>query len=67
MERQALINDLSREIETLTRLHIQHGLHRTKGFANQKSNIEKLIRDNGVNLKKELDPLTRQLYHRYFE
>ena len=67
MERQAVINDLSREIETLTRLHIQHGLHRTKGFANQKRNIEKLIRDNGVNLRKELDPLTRQLYHRYFE
>ena len=67
MERKAVIDDLSREIQTLARLHIQYGLHRTKGFANQKNNIEKLIRDNGVNLKKELDPLTRQLYHRYFE
>ena len=66
MERQAVINDLSREIETLTRLHIQHGLHRTKGFANQKSNIEKLIQDNDINLKKELDPLVLNLYRRYF-
>ena len=67
MERQAVIRNLSGEIETLARLHIQHGLHDTKGFANQKSSIEKLIRDNGVNLKKELDPLTLQLYRRYFE
>ena len=36
MERQAVIRDLSAEIETLARLHIQHGLHHTQGFANQK-------------------------------
>ena len=66
MERQAVIRNLSREIETLARLHIQHGLHHTKGFANQKISIEKLIQDNEVNLKKELDPLTLHLYHRYF-
>ncbi len=67
MERQAVIENISREIQTLARLHIQHGLHRTKGFAAQKSSIERLIRDNDVNLKKELDPLMRLLYHRYFE
>ena len=66
MERQAVIRDLSAEIETLARLHIQHGLHHTKGFANQKRNIEKLIQDNEVNLKKELDPLVLNLYRRYF-
>ena len=43
MERQAVIRDLSAEIETLARLHIQHGLHHTRGFANQKNSIEKLI------------------------
>jgi hypothetical protein len=67
MERQAVIRDLSKRIETLTRLHIQYGLHHTKGFAAQKQSIEKLIQDNGVNLKKELDPLTLSLYRRYFE
>ena len=66
MERQAVIRDLSAEIETLARLHIQHGLHHTRGFANQKSNIEKLIQDNDINLKKELDPLVLNLYRRYF-
>lgn len=66
MDRQTVIRNLSSEIETLTRLHIQHGLHRTKGFDKQKSNIEKLIRDNEVDLKRELDPLTHNLYRRYF-
>ncbi len=67
MERQKVIRDLSAEIETLTRLHIQYGLHHTKGFAKQKSSIEKLIQDHEVNLKTELDPLTLSLYRRYFE
>lgn len=67
MDRNAVIRDLRTEIETLTRLHIQHGLHGTEGFAYQKSNIEKLIQDNEIDLKRELDPLTRNLYRRYFE
>ena len=67
MERQAVIRDLSAEIETLARLHIQHGLQHTQGFAKQKNNIEKLIQDHEVNLKKELDPLVLNLYRRYFE
>ena len=66
MERQAVIRDLSAEIETLARLHIQHGLHQTAGFAKQKTNIEKLIQDHEVNLRKELDPLVLNLYRRYF-
>ena len=66
MERQAVIRDLSAEIETLARLHIQHGLHHTAGFAKQKTNIEKLIQDHEVNLRKELDPLVLNLYRRYF-
>ena len=32
-----------------------------------KTNIEKLIQDNDINLKKELDPLVLNLYRRYFE
>jgi len=66
MERQAVIRDLSAEIETLARLHIQHGLHHTAGFAKQKTSIEKLIQDHEVNLRKELDPLVLNLYRRYF-
>jgi hypothetical protein len=66
MERQIVIHQLSSEIETLARLHIQHGLHHTQGFAKQKKNIAKLIEEYEVNPKQELDPLTLHLYRRYF-
>ena len=66
MERQIVIRHLSTEIETLARLHIQHGLHHTQGFVKQKKDIEKLIEDYEVNPRQELDPLTLHLYRRYF-
>ena len=66
MERNAILCDLRTQLETLTRLHIQHGLHQTKGFAAQKQKIEKLIQDNEIKLKEELDPVSRNLYRRYF-
>ena len=62
-----MFRDLSSQIETLTRLHIQHGLQRTPGFDAQKNSITRLIRDNEIDLNRELDPLTRNLYRRYFE
>ena len=43
MERQAVIRDLSARIETLARLHIQHGLHHTQGFVRQKEGITRLM------------------------
>ena len=67
MDRQTVIRDLSSQIETLTRLHIQHGLQRTPGFDAQKNSITRLIRDNEIDLNRELDPLTRNLYRRYFK
>ena len=67
MERQAVIRDLRERIETLARLHIQHGLHHTQGFVRQKEGINRLIRDNEVDLRQELDPLVLNLYRRYFE
>ena len=66
MERQAVIHDLRAEIETLARLHIQHGLQHTQGFAQQKRRIARLIQENEIDLKKELDPLSLNLYRRYF-
>ena len=67
MDRQTMLRTLTTEIETLTRLHIQHGLQNTKGFEKQKTNIEKMVQDHDVNLNTELDPLVRNLYRRYFE
>ncbi len=60
------IRSLHSEIETLAKLHIQHGLHKTAGFSRQKRKIEALIEENEINLKQELDPLTLNLYRRYF-
>ena len=67
MERQTVIHDLSERIETLARLHIQHGLHHTQGFAHQKEGISRLIRDQEVDLRRELEPHVLNLYRRYFE
>ena len=67
MERQAVIRDLSTKIETLARLHIQHGLHQTQGFARQKEGIARLVRDHEVDLRRELEPHVFNLYRRYFE
>ena len=66
MDHELAIQSLHSEIETLTRLHIQHGLHQTVGFRKQKQRIEKLIEEHEINLKQELDPVTLNLYRRYF-
>ena len=66
MNRSEVIRDLHEEIVTLTRLHIQYGLHETEGFQTQKESIETLIRDHKVDLRTELDPLALNLYRRYF-
>ena len=41
MERETIIQGLNREIESLTRLHIQYGLQHTRGFERQKESVEK--------------------------
>ncbi len=66
MDHELAVRVLHTEIENLTRLHIQYGLHTTEGFAAQKRTIEKLIQENRINLKMELDPLSLNLYRRYF-
>lgn len=66
MERERIIQGLSQEIESLTRLHIQHGLYHTAGFQQQKASIEHYIREHQIDLRRELDPLALNLYRRYF-
>ncbi len=66
MERERIIQNLSREIESLTRLHIQYGLYHTEGFQTQKESIEQYIRTHEIDLRRELDPLMFNLYRRYF-
>ena len=67
MERQIVIRHLSTEIETLARLHIQHGLQKTPAFARRKDGIARLIREHEVDTRRELEPQFLNLYRRYFE
>jgi hypothetical protein len=66
MERREIIQVLSRELESLTRLHIQYGLHNTEGFQRQKTSIARMIDENKIDTRRELDPLTLNQYRRYF-
>ena len=66
MSREIIIGDLSDRIETLARLHIQHGLYETEGFRAQHSSISKLIHEHQIDVNNELDPLSLYFYRRYF-
>ncbi len=66
MERDRIIQGLNRELESLARLHIQHRLDHTEGFRQQKASIERYVAENRIDLRRELDPLTFNLYRRYF-
>ena len=66
MEREYIIADLNGQIETLTRLHIQHRLEKTPQFQRRKASIENLIAANKIDVRNELDPVTKLLYRRYF-
>lgn len=66
MERERIIQGLNQEIESLARLHIQHRLDNTEGFRQQKASIERYIAEYRIDLRRELDPLSLNLYRRYF-
>ncbi len=66
MERREIIKVLSRELESLTRLHIQYGLYNTEGFQTQKSNIARYIDEHQIDTRHELDALSLSQYRRYF-
>lgn len=66
MERENLLRDLDEQISSLTRLHILHGLHETDGFNRQRQHIRQMVEENDVDVRTELDPLSFNLYRRYF-
>ena len=65
MDREAAVRDVSSEVEALIRLH-QHGLYNSSGYQARRRKMEELIREYGIDLRKELDPVTLILYRRYF-
>ena len=67
MEREEIIKDLHMQIESMARLHVRHGLYDSEGFRRRREHVRKLIRDNNVDIRKELDPMVGLLYRRYFD
>ncbi len=66
MQRNVYLDQLAGEIERLAKMHILYGLDRTQQFAEQKDKISKLILSHRINVRAELDPISRNLYSRYF-
>ena len=61
MARTAAIQNASEEIERLAKMHILYGLERTEMF----QRVIGLVSDHKINVRTELDPITRNLYRRY--
>ena len=67
MTREAIIEELDEQLLRLTQLHIQHRLDHTEQFQQRKSDIVRMIRQHGIDVRHELSPLSRNLYRRYFD
>lgn len=67
MERENRIQELSTEIERLARMHILYGLEQTSSFRSQKERVKALAASNKINVRTDLDPVSRNLYRRYFD
>ena len=66
MDREEIRNTLTRKVERLAAMHLTYRMENTEHFIRQKEEIAEFIRTNRICVKKELDPLTRHLYNRYF-
>lgn len=66
MKREFIIENLSGQIENLARLHIQHRLEKTEHFQAQKDTISDYVSEHDIDVRNELDPVSRNLYRRYF-
>lgn len=66
MDMQRAGQSLSREIELLSRLHITYGLMNSPCFTEQKEKIARMIRSGRIDVKRDLDPISLNLYRRYF-
>lgn len=66
MERQAILQEVSREIETLTEFHILYRMENSPLFDEQKEKVRKLIHQHSIRIREELEPISKNLYRRYF-
>ena len=66
MSREAIVRDIHSEVESLIRLH-RMGLYHTDGYKERKQRILDVIRENEIDVGRELDPVSRILFRRYME
>ena len=64
--RDAVLRDFTEEIEVLAKLHILYRMEKTEAFEKKKMQIIDMIQIHRINVRTELDPLTKNLYQRYF-
>ena len=60
------MSKLTSEIQQLAKMHIIYRMETTPRFTEQKNYIMSIILSAGINTRKELDPVTFTLFHRYF-
>ena len=66
MNREAVIQELENQLHDLTRLHIQHHLENTEHFQAHKASITRYVRENEIDVRRELSPASANQYRRYF-
>ena len=66
MNREKIVRDLNSEMEVLIRLH-RHGLYNTAGYRDRKHRIKDFVLKNGIDIRRELDPVSLVLYRRYID
>ena len=66
MNREEVIQSLENQLHDLTRLHIQHHLENTEHFQAHKEEISRFVRENEIDVRRELSPASASQYRRYF-
>ncbi len=65
MDREYRIRQVSEEIERLAKMHILYRIEQTPIFQSQKERVKALISSNQINVRTDLDPVSRNLFRRY--
>ena len=65
-ERSMIMSKLASEIQHLAKMHIIYRMETSPRFEKKKNYIMSMILSAGINTRKEFDPVTNNLFHRYF-
>jgi hypothetical protein len=65
-ERSMIMSKLASEIQHLAKMHIIYRWKLLQDLKEKKNYIMSMILSAGINTRKEFDPVTNNLFHRYF-